>query len=89
MSREVGVRELRDNASSLIEAVEHGETLTVTRYGKPVARVIPAGLSPGLERLLAEGRATWTGRKPKLPPRPTPLRGEGPLASDYVSEGRD
>ncbi len=89
MSREVGVRELRDNASSLIEAVEHGETLTVTRHGKPVARVLPAGISPGLERLIAEGKVTWSGRRPKPPPWPTPLRGSGPLASDYVSEGRD
>jgi len=87
--REVGVREFRDNASSLIEAVERGEILTVTRHGKPVARVLPSGLSPGMERLLAEGRASWSGRKMQVPPHPTKLHGEGPLASDYVSEGRD
>ena len=37
----VGVGEAKTNLSQLIEAVERGETVTITRHGKPVARVVP------------------------------------------------
>ncbi len=84
---EVGVREFKNGASHFIDRVEAGEVLTVTRHGKPVARVLPAGMPLGLSVLIGEGKARWNGRKPALP-APIKLRGEGPLASDYVIEGR-
>lgn len=35
------VTDFRKNASSFINEVEHGETIILTRRGKPVAEIIP------------------------------------------------
>jgi prevent-host-death family protein len=90
MADEVGIRELKNSASKVIERVEGGDTVVVTKRGKPVARIIPAGLSPGMAQMIAEGRATWSGRKPKLPgpDEGIKLRGKGKSLSDYISEDR-
>ena len=41
--REVGVLEAKTHLSSLLDAVEKdGETVTITRHGKAVARLSPA-----------------------------------------------
>lgn len=37
----VGVRELRQRASELLAYVDAGWTVTVTRNGRPVARLVP------------------------------------------------
>jgi len=87
MGAQIGVREFKNGASHFIDRVQAGEVLTVTRHGKPVARVVPAGMPTGLAQLVAEGRVRWSGRQPSLP-APIELRGDGPLASDYVIEGR-
>jgi prevent-host-death family protein len=59
----VGVRELNQNTSQVIERVKRGETLVVTERGRPVARLVPvrAGTA-ALDRLVAEGHA--------IPPAP-------------------
>lgn len=90
MAVEVGIRELKNHASALIERVRHGEIVTVTKRGKQVARLIPIdeGLDPGLARLIAEGKVRWSGRKFQLP-KPVKLRGKGKMASDYIVEERD
>ena len=87
MQTDIGVREFKNGASRFIERVEAGEVLTVTRRGKAVARVIPAGMPPGISELVGAGKARWNGRCPTFP-APIKLRGDGPLASDYVIEGR-
>jgi prevent-host-death family protein len=38
---QIGVRELRQNASRYLARVEKGETLEVTDRGRPVARLVP------------------------------------------------
>jgi len=40
--REVGVLEARNGLSALLEQVEKGEEITITKHGKPVARLVPA-----------------------------------------------
>ena len=85
--REIGIRQLKNETSALIEQVEHGEVLTVTRRGKPVARVVPAGMSPGIAKLVEAGRVSWSGRKPTLP-EPVALEGDGPSAAEIVIDGR-
>lgn len=87
MSTEVGIRELKNGLSDFIDRVEAGEIVTVTRRGKPVARVIPTGISPGMARVVADGKVRWSGRKPRLP-KPVALRGSGKTAAEYVAEGR-
>lgn len=84
---QVGVREFKNGASRFIERVEAGEILTLTKRGRAVARVVPVAMPSGIARLVADGRARWNGRTPALP-APVRLHGEGPLASDYVREGR-
>jgi prevent-host-death family protein len=39
----IGLRELRQNASQYIARVARGETVEVTRRGRLVARIVPAG----------------------------------------------
>lgn len=38
---DVTIRELRNKGGQVIDRVMHGEVLTVTRDGQPVARLIP------------------------------------------------
>ena len=40
---EVGLRELRQNASDVVRRVEAGESFLVTVSGRPAARLIPVG----------------------------------------------
>ncbi len=87
MAIEVGVRELRDGTSRYVERAQAGEVITVTKHGKPVARLVPVDLPPEMARLLEEGRVRWTGRKPGFG-APARLRQEGRTAADYVAEGR-
>ena len=45
--REVGIFEARTQLSQLVQAVEAGEDVVLTRHGKPVARLVSAiGVSP-------------------------------------------
>ncbi|PWV97533.1 prevent-host-death family protein [Hoeflea marina] len=39
---EVGILQARNNLSALIERVERGEEVTITRHGKPVAKLVSA-----------------------------------------------
>ena len=41
----VGSYEAKTHLPQLLERVEHGETITITRHGKPVARLVPASAS--------------------------------------------
>jgi prevent-host-death family protein len=50
---EVGAFEAKTHLSHLLERVERGETITITRHGKPVARLIPIAGSSRDERLRA------------------------------------
>jgi prevent-host-death family protein len=43
MDAEVGLRELRQNASDVVRRVESGESLVVTVSGRPAARLVPVG----------------------------------------------
>lgn len=84
---EIGIRQLKNEASALIDQVEHGEVLTVTRRGRPVARIVPVGMAPGIAKLVESGRVRWSGHKPALP-TPVALRGDGPSAAEMVIEDR-
>ncbi len=39
--REVSVKEAREQIGHLLRAVEQGEEITIQRYRKPVARLVP------------------------------------------------
>ena len=54
MATEVGIRELKANLSAFVDRIEQGEVITVTKHGKPVARIVPPGISAGLAELIAD-----------------------------------
>ena len=57
-SREVGIRELRDNLSRFIDDVRAGHELIVTDRGRPVARIVRTSGQSQLEELVAAGVVT-------------------------------
>jgi prevent-host-death family protein len=83
----VGIRELKDQASAIIDRVEDGEAITVTKRGRPVARIVSASTPPHLAALVADG-AVRPSEGTRYLPKPTKARGTGKSAADYVSEGR-
>ncbi|MBK8447260.1 MAG: type II toxin-antitoxin system Phd/YefM family antitoxin [Micropruina sp.] len=42
MENNVGLRELRQNASDLVRRAQNGEEITITVSGRPSARLVPA-----------------------------------------------
>jgi prevent-host-death family protein len=85
----VGVRDLKNRLSHHLKRVRAGARLTVTERGKPIATLVPVEQKDDLawlHKMVAEGRAQWSGGKPtgsKNPPRNT-----GRLLSDIVIEDR-
>jgi prevent-host-death family protein len=84
----VGIRELKDKASSIIDRVEDGEAITVTKHGRPVARIVSTSVPAHLSALIADGTVRPPEGPRYLPPKPAKLRGTGKSAAEYVSEGR-
>jgi prevent-host-death family protein len=54
--REVGAFEAKNRLGHLLDLVEHGEEVVITRHGKPVARLVPpkAGYSRAEAREAAQ-----------------------------------
>lgn len=58
--RTAGVREARQDLTSLLDDVRKGREVVITERGRPVARLVPIkadGLFPDLSRLRQKGRA--------------------------------
>ena len=84
----VGVRELKARASEILDLVEGGETVVVTRRGKDVARLVPSGPMSDMDVLIARGEVRAPRRKFR-PRSPTlTLEGDGPTMTEIISEGR-
>jgi prevent-host-death family protein len=54
--RRIGIRELRQHASTYLRAVEHGETIQVTDRGRRIALLVPIPEETRLDQLIASGR---------------------------------
>jgi prevent-host-death family protein len=57
LQRSVGVRELRQQASRVLDFVKSGEVIVVTEHGTPIAEIVPIKKSK-YQRLLDEGAIT-------------------------------
>lgn len=57
LQRVVGVRELRQQASRVLDLVKRGEVIVVTERGTPIAEIVPIKKTK-LERLIEQGAIT-------------------------------
>jgi len=62
------IRELKAQLSTYMRRVEAGETVTITRHGKPVGRIVPVEetLEARLATLEQTGLLAWNNER--LPP---------------------
>ena len=86
--REVGIKELKRDVSAIVDAVEAGETVVVTRRGTAVARIGPVGAPPEVQRLVDQGLMTWPGVATDVPGKVRALASEGVPISQQVLEDR-
>lgn len=84
----VGIRELKDKASSIIDRVEEGEAITVTKNGRPVARIVSTNTPPHLSALIATGSVRAPEGPRYLPTKLAKPKGAGKSAAQFVSESR-
>ena len=62
----VGVKELKAKLSSYIAQAREGQEIMITDHGKDVALMVPLSRERRkVTSLLAEGKARWSGGKPK------------------------
>ena len=63
--RTVGTFEAKTRFSALLEEVARGEEITITRHGKPVARLVPAAAAghDRLARTVARLKSFRRGRR--------------------------
>ena len=53
--QEIGAFEAKNTLGALLDRVERGEEIVITRYGKPVARLVASG--GGIDRAQAKAAA--------------------------------
>jgi prevent-host-death family protein len=69
----VTVSELNRQTAKVLDRVKAGESLEISEYGRPVARLLPATPTTGaplLDRLIAQGRAVPAASPGPIPPTP-------------------
>ncbi|MFF6997551.1 type II toxin-antitoxin system Phd/YefM family antitoxin [Streptomyces sp. NPDC008313] len=92
----ITVRDLQRNAAAVIKRLEHGETITVTRHGRTVARIVPPdpaeeainqAVADGLIDLTELSRARTAAQTARIKTTP-PAPGES-SPSQALAELRD
>jgi len=87
--REVGIKELKRDASAIVDAVEAGETIVITRRGTPVARMGPVAAPARVQRLVDQGLMSWPSAPTSVPADVSSLVHDGgPPISQQVVEDR-
>ena len=76
---DIGAFEAKTHLSRLLDQVERGETITITRHGKPIARLIPVAGSSRDERRRAISELKQLGAGQTL---------GGPTARELIDQGR-
>jgi prevent-host-death family protein len=79
----VGSYEAKTHLPQLLERVEHGETITITRHGKPVALLVPAVASTPRPDVAAAIAAMEEFQKQE-----GPIVGPKITIRDLINEGR-
>lgn len=78
--REIGALEAKNKLSALLDDVEHGGEVVITRRGKPVAKLIPATIA--FNREAAEAAAE------RIIARSKGVTLDGLKIKDLINEGR-
>ena len=89
MASNVGIRELEGHLNAVLARVREGESFTVTEEDLPIALLVPAPHTTGdemLRALVAAGRLSWSGGKPRGSADPPTT--EGSSVSGAVVEDR-
>lgn len=86
----IGISKLSKNFDNIIRDLKSGQTILVTRYGQPIAKIIPASDFTDANRrsVVDAGLAVWNGRKFQ-PDAPVVVNRKDTHVSDLVSSDRD
>jgi prevent-host-death family protein len=89
----VTVSELNRQTAKVLERVKAGESLEISEYGQPIARIMPMVPTTGvplLDRLIAQGRAIPAANPGPISPTPSrDERDEGISLSATLTQMRD
>ena len=79
----MGAYEAKTHLAELLDRVEGGETITITRHGKPIAKLVPASggvARPDVRKAVEEMK--------RFREEHGPLLGPGFTIRDLIEEGR-
>ncbi len=54
--KQVGAHDARTHLSRLLDDVERGESVTITRHGRPVAKLVPVGEKRSVQEAIEDLR---------------------------------
>ena len=77
----IGVYEAKTHFSELVDRVNDGESVAITRHGEEVARLMPPARKPRIKPTFAQTVANWRKSRKGLSLRGTKVR-------DLIEEGR-
>ncbi len=83
MSESVGAYQAKTHLPQLLDRVEGGESITITRHGKPIARLVPAAVEaakPDVRKAVEDLKRFQREHGPTL--------GPGLTIRDLIEEGR-
>ena len=83
----VGVRELRQSASQLLDQVKEGAAIEITEHGVPIARLVPISQSL-YEEYLQSGRITAARNSERVFTMPKGRISKGKQLSELLIEER-
>lgn len=84
----IGIKALRESLGEYIVRARDGERIIITDRGEEVAELVPLSQERRvLLRLVAEGKASWSGGQPRL--LEAALTVSGSPFGDAVLEARD
>jgi prevent-host-death family protein len=86
----VGIRELNQQTSQILDRVRAGETIEITDRGAPIAEIRPVGREQSaLARLAAEGRLTPATIDPAVLHVLPKEEADGVNVADWLAADRD
>lgn len=89
MEEEVGVRELRQQASALLQRVATGVTIRITNHGTPVAKLTPIGDQRASRSDLIASGELQPGRGDLLDIEPVTAPAGTPSTEQLLAEAQD